>query len=468
MIKSSSEYDLTSSMLKNFEARKAYLIEQPHSKETELEINSINVIVNDLHQQLRLYLAIKTGKVTFDRIETIQDISRVLIGKRIQLNYTQAELAQKLSIDTEEYTSLENNDFYGINLELFNRILDILNLNNPNHILAKDYDQVMLIIEKNIKKLNINTSFLPITLIQIKQLIKDRSNIGSYYIEKIIDSFKQIFSINIDEEITHSQVNSNIAVAFKHRINVDEDNLNITTGYAAYIAGILANQMDSTNNIKADPITIRKNIIEKYGSVTLDTCLDFIWDLNIAVLPLNIHGSFHGACFDYESTKAIVLSQQNRTVSRWKFDLLHELYHALTMDYNAYIERTDIMDQNDEEEKIASKFANYVIFGQEMDSFLQMIVERSESKMERMKNNIISVAKEYKINIDDLANYVAFRISKRPINFWGIAANLQTDKRDPNDILLNHLYKNILINEISPSELEILQKAFNQEVSWFD
>jgi Zn-dependent peptidase ImmA (M78 family)/transcriptional regulator with XRE-family HTH domain len=457
MIKNSYEYDITSSILKNFEVRKAYLFEQPHSKETDLEINSIDVIINDLQNQLQLYIDIQSGKVTFDRIETIQDISKVFIGKRIQLNYTQSELSQKLGIDSEEYTILENNDFYGIPLELFNKILDILDLNNPNRILTKDYDQLIPLIEKNIKNLNINTSFLPISLKQVKQLVKDKSSIGSYYVEKVIDSIKQIFSINIDEDITHSQINSNIAVAFKHRININEDNLTTTTGYAAYIAKILANQMNSTINIKADPILIRTDIINKYGSVNLDTCLDFIWNLNIAVLPLNMHGSFHGACFDFESTKVIVLSQQNKTVSRWKFDLLHELYHALTMNYVAYIERTDIMDQNDGEEKLASEFASYVIFGQEMESLLQMILERSESKIEQIKKNIISVSEEFEINLDDLANYVAFRISEVQINLWGVAANLQTDKRDPVDILINNLYKNVIINEISPFELEILQ-----------
>ena len=144
--------------------------------------------------------------------------------------------------------------------------------------------------------------------------------------------------------------------------------------------------------------------------------------------------------------------------------MLHELYHALTMDYSAYIERTEIMDQDNVEEKTASEFASYVIFGQEMDSFLKLVLERSDGQVERIKNNVISVAQAYGINIDDFSNYIAYRISKRPINFWGVAANLQIDNRNPADILRNYLYTHVNTKIIDSFELDILQKALNREV----
>lgn len=471
MIKNSHEYDLTNSMLIQFNERKNNLKKQKITEEVICEINGIDSITEDLKQQVHWYEAVKNNTIVFEKIETLGDLPKAIIGKRIQLNIMQDELAQKLGMDSDEYIRMENDDFYGLTPELLSKILLILNIDNPNHILERNYALLMPIIESNLKKLKINKKFLssvmPIPIEQIQETFRNKSSLTSYLIEKFLESFKRIFSVSLEENTSPSHLNSALAVAFKRRININEDNLTFTTSYAAYVVGIVANQMPPSATIKADPITIREIILENYGAVTVETCLEYIWSINIAVIPFNMHRSFHGACFDFGGSKAIALSQRNQSISRWKFDMLHELYHALTMDYYAYIERTEIMDQDDEEEKTASRFASFVIFGQEMDSFLKLVLERSEGQVERIKNNVISVAREYSINIDDFSNYVAYRISKWPISFWGVAANLQTDDRNPIDIFKKYLFEHVDIKQIDPFELEILQKTLSQEVNSF-
>lgn len=464
MIKNLSEYILTSSTLNEFKKRKSFLERQPPTDTTILEINGIIAIINDLSEQIYYYENIKNGTILFKSLESFQDLPTILIGKRIQLNISQEDMAKKLGLDSLQYISLENNDFYGIDTKLFTNILKILGIDNPNQILTKDYKTLIPIIEDNLKELDKSSSFISVTIKSIKENFKKKSTLTNYYIEKIIEQFKEAFSIDIQEKITPSKMNTSLAVAFKHTINVNESNLNLSTTYAAYTARVIVKQMKPSIKCKADPITIRREILKNYKSITLDSCLDFIWKLNIAVIPLNMHGSFHGACLDFDGTKAIILSQQNKSVSRWKFDLLHELYHALVMDYSIYIERTDIMYQDNQEEKQASEFASYVIFGQEMESILALILEQSGGHMELVKNITDSIAKEFDINLDDLANYVAFRISKRPYSFWGAARNLQSDLRNPVDILLDRLSKEIHAVDLSSFEFNILQTIFNQEV----
>ncbi len=466
MIKNSHEYDLTNSLIKQFNERRTFLMEQERTDEIEYEIAGIAAISEDLKQQLCWYDAVKNGEVVFKVIDSLFELPKVLIGKRLQLGLSQSELAEKLSMDTDDYIRLENEDFYGLTFELLQKILFILDLDNPNHILEKNYEQLLPTIESNLKKLNVNKrfleSFIPTDIQQVRETLRSRLSSASYLTEEFLEAFKKIFSVSLEEDISPSDLNSNLAFAFKRNINVSENNLTFTTAYAAYVSGIIAHQMPPSSTLKADPINIREEILGTYGAVNIENCLRFIWGLNIAVVPLHFHGSFHGACFDFNDTRTIALSQQNQTVSRWKFDMLHELYHALTMDYNAYIERTEIMDQDDEEESLASEFASYVIFGQEMDSFIELVLKRSDGQVERIKNNLISVAREYGIDIDDFSNYVAYRI--RPVNFWGVAANLQVDKRNPAAILREYLLSHLDITRMNSFELEVLQKALNQEV----
>lgn len=468
MIKNSLEYDFTNSIINQFNERKLFLKNQRLTQEIQYEMYGIDAISKELKQQLQWYDAVRNGNIVYNKIESLEEIAKVLIGKRIQLNISQGKIAEIVGMSEEDYKRLENDDFYGLSPVLLQKILLILELDNPNHILEKNYDQLYSTIEFNLKKIKINLKFMsssmPITMEQVQEALQRNLSSASYLMEKFLESFRKMFLINLEDDISESNYNSKLAVAFKRKINVSEDNLTFTTAYAAYILGLAARQMPPTKIIKADPITIREIILDRYGVVDIETCLSFIWSLNITIIPLNLHSSFHGACFDFDGTKAIALSQQNQTVSRWKFDMLHELYHALTMEYSAYIEKTEIMEQDDEEEKLASEFASYVIFGQEMDSFIKLVLEKSDWQIERIKNNIISISHEFDINIDDFSNYVAYRISKKTVNFWGGAANLQKDKRSPVAILRDYLYTHLNVNEFNSFELESFQKALNQEV----
>lgn len=464
MIKNLTEYNLTSSTLKAFEERKLFLERQMSADNVQLEINGIVAISDELRQQIQEYENIVNKNVIFDTVESLQELPTTLIGKRLQLNISQEEMALKIKMDVSQYIELENNDFYEIDRENFEKILDILRLDNPHQLLTKDYVALMPIIESNLRKLDNKASFIANAIKPIKEMLGTNTSLTNFNIEKLIHQFKEVFSINIQEEIEPSKMQNSLAVAFKHKINVNDNNLNLSTAYAAYVARVITKQMKNSIKCKADPIAIRQLLLEEYGGVSLEACVDFIWKHNVAVIPLNIHGSFHGACLDFSETKAIVLSQQNKTISRWKFDLLHELYHALVMEYSLYIERTDIMDQNEDEEKQASEFASYVIFGQEMESVLELILAQSGGHMSLVKDSVISIGEEFGLNIDDLANYVAFRISKGGLNFWGTAMNLQKDRRNPADILLSYLRNEINLAHINTFEFEVLQTIFNQEV----
>lgn len=466
MIKNSKEADITKAIIANFNERLCSLSSINNPSETvEIEIISILSMIEDLKSQLKLYEDTVNNKILYTSVNSLNDLPIIIIGKRLQLGVSQRDFADMIGISEDNYLQLENNDFYNISPEILNIIISILGIQNNGIIFDNNsYDK----IERNIKLLNIENDLLeqviPISFKEISNAIKSKKNEALYLLEKFVESFKALFHLDLRTEITNKDLTESFAVAFKRRINMNVNNLTFVTTYAAQVSQIISKQLTFPScKINADPIEIRSEIIKLYQNVSFDSCLEYIWSLNIGILPLSLKRGFHGACFDFVEKKVIVLNQQNKTVSRWKFDLLHELYHALTMVYNAYIEQNDIIYQLGDEETNASNFASFVIFGCEVDAYLELVLERSEAKVQFLKSSIVSVAAEYNLNIDDFSNYVAFRIRGQDINAWGTAANLQTDRRSPVDISRDFLLSKIGYNSINKEDMLILQTALSRK-----
>lgn len=472
MIKNKNQLEITLNSISEFKAKRDSIIKSGILTQVKkLELDAINSIIQDLEAQIEKYNKIISREYEYNTIDSFDQLPEYIIGKRIQIDLDESTLAGMLGIDVEYYKWLEENNFYGISDILLQKLLDILDIKNAENILSEENVKNFNIVLNNMKILGITEDFIKqvinIDIKEIKNLIKQKSTNAIYAASRFIYYFKNIFGFNLNEDITDiNPLERSFNVAFKKPINIKEANLNITTGYAAYIASLAAKKYETKSKIiNADPIDIRSNIIQKYGEVTLESCVDFIWELNIPLLPIDIKGGFHGACFDFDGIRVIVINQQHRLVSRWKFDLLHELYHALTMEQNFYIECSDREQLLNKNEIRASRFANYVIFGSEAETYLQIAVEEAGGDIRFLKSTLPDVAERYNLNIDDFANYAAYRLTMQRINWWGTAKNLQKIINDPYDILLEHFVSNIDIGVYNNFERRVLFSSFlNKEV----
>ena len=100
-----------------------------------------------------------------------------------------------------------------------------------------------------------------------------------------------------------------------------------TSLYAAYanylsVVALKGARSLPKGQIPTDAATMRHCILERCGTVDLQSALHTAWDLGAVVLPLRDHGQFHGACWRYEGRSAIVLKQTSRHEARWFFDLM--------------------------------------------------------------------------------------------------------------------------------------------------
>jgi Zn-dependent peptidase ImmA (M78 family) len=158
--------------------------------------------------------------------------------------------------------------------------------------------------------------------------------------------------------------------------------------------------------------------------------------LGVPVLPLKDRGTFHGACWRYDSRNVIVLKQNSRHLARWLFDLLHEMFHAGQNPDAPTLEvieadETSPERRNSDEEIAASQFAGNVLLNDRAEELAQACVEAAQGSVERLKAVVPKVAERNKVSIGALANYMAFRLSWQQINWWGAAANLQKDDGNP-------------------------------------
>ncbi len=181
---------------------------------------------------------------------------------------------------------------------------------------------------------------------------------------------------------------------------------------------------------------MRCSIVERYHALSLRSSLHHAWDLGIPVLPLRDRGTFHGACWRYEGRNVVVLKQTSKYEARWLFDLLHELFHAAqrpTADRMEVIEadETSAERRNSDEEIAASQFAGDVTLDGRAEELAQACVGAANNAVERLKKIVPEVAAREGVDVGALANYLAFRLSWQGINWWGAAANLQTDNPDP-------------------------------------
>lgn len=255
-------------------------------------------------------------------------------------------------------------------------------------------------------------------------------------------------------------------VRFKKYARTDEIRAPAYTLYAHWLA---IQVVAATPNIRvsapsASPEEVRQRIQSRYGKLSFATLLSYAWDVGIAVIPLSDPGVFHGACWRIDDRIVIVLKQSTCFHARWLYDLAHELGHAarhLSVKNPTVIETSEIspFSEENEEEIEASEFAEALVFNSRAEELAELSVERAQGELRKLKKAVIEVARDQMFSVDNLANYLAYRLSMQGENWWGAAANLQVETPSPLSIARKELTKRIHPGQLNAEERDILFRA---------
>ncbi|XVJ66922.1 MAG: ImmA/IrrE family metallo-endopeptidase [Lacibacter sp.] len=389
------------------------------------------------------------------------------------------EVADRAGLTPQTISRIENGRT-DVSFQTLQKILAVMGLDLKD--LAEDITEEEVVersipfLLKRLAKTGIDSNFLknkiwPATLQKAisqhnrgtvpEMLLNEATN----YLSNIFGwSTKEIWS---GEDLILKSQPSELAF-FKKPSNANLNQIKAYSHYAYKLAQLVLSASVSEKKMEypKNVTEFRTILINTYGQITLETVLDYAWDLGICILPLSDSGVFHGAAWNINGRHVVVLKQNTQSHARWVFDLLHELYHVFAHleNTNSSVveteELTPFSSQDTIEEREANSFANQVVFDGKAEELAQRCVAEA-GNIENLKKTVTKIAKDLKIREDFLSNYLAFRLSYQGENWWPTAQKLQITEPNPFDVVKDRLEKRINTLKLNPIESNLLSNALN-------
>lgn len=432
-------------------------------KKQEIYRKALEGEVENLQRQIKEYELLRSGKLHDIMSDKFTELPINLIRARIARGYDEKYIANKLNIDVSDYAELEDELFAEVDTATLIKLIGILNIEIPKEL------QRMFTIDSDQIKRNITSSLGSLFDKIIPCELKEEYNLTNGYL-KLYSSLKKIFNNHIDEILTGLKITNYrfVNARYKTPKGTRDELVYLYTSYAEFIAREFSKLLDTPNQkLTTDPIEFREIVIKKYGKLDLESCISHLWDLGIPVLPFEMSGGFHGACWRFNGRNVIVLKQQSKSYSRWLFDLLHEYWHATQEPDRLERETVDfgeVLSHNtdDQEELDANKFAEEVIFRGKSEDLFEECINSTNGNIKYLKSAVQRVALENKIDVGSLANFTAYKLAQEGQSWWGAAHNLQKSGSPyslASDILNSRVDSSMLYSLEDPLEQELIENA---------
>lgn len=209
---------------------------------------------------------------------------------------------------------------------------------------------------------------------------------------------------------------------------------------------------------------VREEVLKGSEIVSFEALLRWAWGRGIAVLPLVDPGQFHGACWLFDGRPVIVLKQMTAFDARLAFNLAHEIGHValhLSTSEPSVVESDEISygADDDSAEDEAGDYAGEVVLGAAEDLALRAVT-RAGRDVRRLQRAVTEVATEASVSVGALADYVAWRVEKDGINWWGSASKLQAGSQEhAGEVAVKLLQEHLDLEQLADDDRELLLGA---------
>lgn len=221
------------------------------------------------------------------------------------------------------------------------------------------------------------------------------------------------------------------AVQFKTTSSSDP-NESPLLALAATVAQIVRDHLDIPEARPVpDAATVRAEITDASGQVTLASLLDWMWNHGIPVIPLHGKAGFCAAVLSLDGNHAVIIKETREQLAYWLFDLAHELGHLA----NGHVHDDALVDVDalspggrkghDDQEDAADKFALELLLG-DADALVREVERESRGSYMRFKGAVVTVARKANVNAGLLGVVAAYALGDlgEPKDRWGSANNL--------------------------------------------
>lgn len=469
MIKNERQYKITKSHFDNFKQTILDLEKKESTPLLQLEKNALQSQMTDLKREIDEYHDLQSGMIPVFELNSIDELPKTLIKARISLGLSQKKLGDLIGLQEQQIQRYESTDYETASIARIKKIAKVLNLEIEKNIPLPNENFSKNNFFKKIEEIGLDREFVVKRLLPASLSARfDDPDVSPEILGyQAASHIGRIFKLNPSEIFSSEPLVLNPTllsqVRFKVPRNANSLKLNAYTVYARYIS-LLVSQATKhliQKKIPDDPFQVRNEILVTYGEINFETLLRYVWSLGIPVLTLD-PTAFHAACFRDENRSIIVLTQKTSSEARWMFNLLHEFYHA-SQGTEQIAEREDELRDTDEE-RIASKFADIVLLGQDPHELTKLCLDRSDWNIPTLKNQVKKIAMEKSVRADVLANYIAFRLSsEQNKNWWGTAESFQKPLPIARNVVQNILRENVDFNALSETDLGLLKQVVDVE-----
>jgi len=412
------------------------------------ECESMMSQLADMREELANYEQLREPDVSAISISTLDELALGLIKARIAGKLSQRGLAERLGLKEEQIQRYESEHYASASYKRLCEVTHALGIRIENEILLPLVPVSFEGLMAKVSQVGLSREFVVKRLLSTTEAAVANGEVTDEHHDDWLTArtatvLGRVFRWT-RENILGAQALSAVYLAptttrFKMPKGRSELSVRIFASYAHYVAKVALQGIAEwpIEPIPTDPIEMRKQILAR-GEEADDfrNVLQTVWDLGIMVLPLRGKGTFHSACWRYENRNAIVLKQTSRLEARWTFDLLHEVYHAAqqpskqTFDQDM-LDATSSERMSTDEEMAANDYAGNIMLEGRAVELAQRCVELANRDVKLLKKVVPNVAKEGKVGVGALANYLAFQLSLQGINWWGASTNLQGNDEDP-------------------------------------
>jgi len=486
MIKNERQFRITKAQAEKFRAtihglESAGTKEDIHPVLRKAEIEGLRSQLSDLDTEIQEYEALRSGRRRLGKVTSFEDLPRALIQARIAAGFTQEQLAAKLKLKPQQIQRYEATDYQSASLARIGEIVPILGIDLGRDVLNTEVDSSLPRLVDRLEAIGLKSDFVLRRLLPRPHIGTDWSveesspaDIGVEAAEAIgrVYGWSPATLFGSDSLQLTSEASSR--ARFKLTARIRKSGLGAYVVYAHYLALLVLEACSDLEKrpLPTSPLDVRRAILGKYGEVTFETTLKFLWSLGVPVLPLNDPGGFHGACWRVKGRNIIVLHQRTKSATRWLHDLLHEYFHAADhplLEEHSVIEESETSNvrRTSAEERNATRFAGDVMLDGRAEELAEACVNVAEGSVERLKAAVSTVARASDVSVEALANYMAFRLALQGVNWWGAATNLQADGSSmlctPRELLLRHTR----LTDLNPIDRDLLLRALEPVVLAF-
>ncbi len=487
MIKNERQYKITRTQAERFnDALRVLEVEQRdvgevHPLLLKARKDALRSQLSELESELREYEDLKKGMFEFEQLSSIAELPKLLIRARIASGMSQRDLADKLGLKEQQFQRYEATDYSSASLS---RIIAVAAALGVKYEESVPIDGAIVSLQSLLNRVSgiglpaefVRKRLIPHRSLSLNLMAKERNE--GRLTHATAETVGKIFRWPLRELLNEQPLELKASVGgvrFKAIANANSERVDAYTVYAHYLSLLVSQASEHLpiKTIPTDPFRLYSDIVSRYGSISLSSIVNCVWDFGVPVLPLDDPGVFHGACFREGGRNVIVLKQKTSSESRWAFDLLHELWHSGQEPDNP--ERT-VLEPDEgasqaslpEEEVTASRFAATVMLNGRGPELAEGCLRAANYDLYRLKAAVRMIALQEGVRVDDLANYMAFRLTReQDENWWGAANNLQ-EVGDPWTVVRNVFFERADLVKLSEPDRELISQALTpwREISY--